>query len=132
MPLPIWPAPTMPILRRGCAILSARTPSGSSPRAWPRSLGRSLTSTISIHLLRLLRPSKHVSQFFAPVWLVLDLVELRRKLRQGLVEIGHQSIIGDLKDGRFLILVDGDDDFRILHAGEMLDGAGNSDGNIEA
>src|SRR5580698_1478221 len=117
MPLPIWPAPTTPILRMVFAILSA-----SRPRDCV--LDRSLTSTISLTLLRLSRLTR---QFRS----VLNFVELGRELRQRLVEIRHQSIVGDLEDGGFLILVDRDDDFRILHAGEMLDGAGNADRDIE-
>ncbi len=35
------------------------------------------------------------------------------------------------KIGRFLVLVDGDDDLRILHAREVLDRAGNADRDID-
>src|SRR5579863_8391537 len=119
MPLPIWPAPTTPILRMEWGILSA-----CSLRICGLCLGRSLTSTISIHLLRRSPPISQNSSVF-------NLIELGRQLRQGLIQIRHQSVIGDLEDGGFLILVDRDDDFRILHAGEMLDSAGNADRDIE-
>jgi hypothetical protein len=33
--------------------------------------------------------------------------------------------------GHLLVLVDGDDDLRVLHAGEMLDGAGDPGGDVE-
>src|SRR5271170_4219483 len=105
----------------GCAILSACC----SPRICALcALDRSLTSTISIHLLRRSNPAR---QFCS----VLYLIELGCELRQGLVEIGYQSVIGDLEDRRFLVLVDGDNDLRILHAGEVLNGAGNTDRDIE-
>ena len=45
------------------------------------------------------------------------------ELRQDLEEIADEAVIGDLEDRRLLVLVDRDDDLRILHAGEMLDGA---------
>src|ERR1700722_9532195 len=118
MPLPIWPAPTMPILRM--VIASVR-----SLRL--RSLGRSLTSTILAYLGY---PEPHLVIAVRPRS-AFDFVELAGELRQRGIEIRHQSIIRDLKDRRFLILVDGDDDFRILHAGEMLNGARYADGDIK-
>ena len=42
-----------------------------------------------------------------------------------------QAVVGDLEDRRFLVLVDGDDDLGVLHAGEMLDRAGDADGDVE-
>src|SRR3546814_4551643 len=46
-------------------------------------------------------------------------------------EVGHEAVFGNLEDRRLLVLVDGDDDLRILHAGEMLDGSGDTDGHVE-
>src|SRR3546814_2524581 len=46
-------------------------------------------------------------------------------------EVGHEAVVGNLEDRRLLVLVDGDDDLRILHAGEMLDGSGDTDGDVE-
>src|SRR3546814_457984 len=58
--------------------------------------------------------------------------------RQGAIEfwqnceqVANDPIVGNLEDRRFLILVDRDDDFGILHAGEMLDRSRNSDRDIE-
>src|SRR3546814_10686326 len=34
-------------------------------------------------------------------------------------EVGHEAVVGNLEDRRLLVLVDGDDDLRILPAGEM-------------
>ena len=60
-----------------------------------------------------------------------ELAEFVGELRQRLEEIGDQAVIGDLEDRRLLVLVDGDDDLGILHAGEMLDGAGDADRDVE-
>src|SRR5882757_3812749 len=53
------------------------------------------------------------------------------QLRQGDEKVADQAVIGNLEDRRLLVLVDGDDDLRILHAGKVLDGAGNADGDVE-
>src|SRR5262247_4175167 len=55
----------------------------------------------------------------------------RFEFGHGLEEVGHQAVIGDLEDRRLLVLVDGDDHLAVLHAREMLDGAGDADGHIE-
>ena len=60
-----------------------------------------------------------------------DLGELCGELGQRRIKIGDQAVIGDLEDRRFLVLVDGDDDLGVLHAGQMLDRPRNADGNIE-
>src|SRR5580658_4525401 len=121
IPSPIWPAPTTPILRMVGAILAA-----CSPRICG-ALGRSLTSTIPIHLSQILRrswPLRHIRS-------VLNLIELGREFRQRLVEVRHQPVVGYLKDRRFLVFIDRDDHFGVLHAGEMLNGAGNTDGDVK-
>lgn len=53
------------------------------------------------------------------------------QLRQDDEEIADETVVGNLEDRRFLVLVDGDDDLGILHAGKMLDGARDADGNVE-
>ena len=45
------------------------------------------------------------------------------KLRQRLIEVGDQAVVGDLEDRRLLVLVDRHDHLGVLHAGEMLDRA---------
>ena len=39
-------------------------------------------------------------------WSTLDLVEFPGQLRQGLIEIGHKTVVGHLEDRRLLILID--------------------------
>src|SRR5262245_42547625 len=113
MPLPICPAPITPILRISNAILSERA------------LGRSFTSIMLCCLFYddpqrdTTAPRSH-SLRRSPA----HLRELGRQFRQRLVEIGDKPVVGDLKDRRFLVLVDSHDHLRVLHAGEVLDGAG--------
>src|SRR5882757_4377346 len=96
-----------------------------------RAFGRSLTSI----MLRLsyadpradtTGPLPHFAR-----WSTADLTELRRQFRQRLVEIGDQAVVGHLEDRRLLVLVDGHDNFRILHAGEMLDRSRDADRNVQ-
>src|ERR1700681_2360295 len=64
-------------------------------------------------------------------WSTADLGEFRRQFRQRLVKGGDQPVVGDLEDRRLFVLVDGHDDFRILHAGEVLDRARNADRDVK-
>ena len=57
--------------------------------------------------------------------------ELLLELGQKSEEVAHEAVVGDLEYRRLLVLVDGDDHLGVLHAGEMLDGAGNSDRDVE-
>ena len=59
------------------------------------------------------------------------LVELLGQLRHDLEQVADQADVGDLEDRRVLVLVDRDDDLRILHAREVLDRAGNADRDID-
>src|SRR4051812_35280660 len=105
MPLPICPAPTTPIFRSpGAAPVSGRSRAS-------RSLSRSaIRSDISA---------------------AARLAKLFFELRQDLEQIADKAVIRDLENGRFLVLVDGDDDLGILHARQVLDRAGNPDGDIQ-
>src|SRR5262245_27968497 len=51
--------------------------------------------------------------------------------RHDLEQVPHQAVVGHLEDGGFGVLVDRDDATRRRHAGEMLDGAGDADRDIE-
>jgi hypothetical protein len=53
------------------------------------------------------------------------------QFRQDDEKVPDEAIVGDLEDRRFLVLVNGNDDLRILHPGEMLDGAGDADRDVE-
>src|SRR5262249_57699325 len=46
-------------------------------------------------------------------------------------DVADHTVVGDFEDGRVLVLVDGDDGARALHAHDVLDGAGNAEGQIE-
>src|SRR6185369_13339396 len=62
---------------------------------------------------------------------LLALTELLVEFGQNLEQIADQAVIGDLENRRFLVLVDRDDDLRVLHAGEMLDRTGNADREVQ-
>src|SRR5580692_7633717 len=57
--------------------------------------------------------------------------ERLHEIRQQREQIADQAVIGDLKNRRLSILVDGDDDLAVLHAGEMLDCARNANGDVQ-
>src|SRR4051812_960905 len=51
--------------------------------------------------------------------------------RKDFEDVTDDAIVRDLEDGRFLVLVDGDDRPGGAHAGNMLDGATDSRGDVE-
>ena len=51
--------------------------------------------------------------------------------RNGLKEVRDEAVIRDLEDRCLGVLVDRDDDLRVLHPREMLDRAGDADGDID-
>src|SRR5215217_5083696 len=53
------------------------------------------------------------------------------EFRQDREQIADEAVVCDLEDRGFLVLVDGDDDLAVLHAGEMLDRTGNADRDVE-
>src|SRR5450631_301521 len=61
----------------------------------------------------------------------LDLLDLGDECGQRRFPRRHQAIVGDLENRSFGVLVDGDDDLRALHAGEVLNGAGQGDREVE-
>src|SRR5262249_59382513 len=61
----------------------------------------------------------------------LQLLHFLGQLGDRFEEIRDEPVVGHLKDRGFLVLVDRDDDLRVLHAGEMLDGAGDADRYVE-
>ena len=62
---------------------------------------------------------------------VVALAERIHQLRHDFKQIPNQPVIRHLEDRCIGILVDGDDDFRFLHPGQMLDGAGDADREVE-
>lgn len=47
------------------------------------------------------------------------------------MEVAHDAEVGNLEDGGKLVLVDGDDELALLHAGKVLDGAADAAGHVE-
>src|SRR6185436_3837963 len=73
-------------------------------------------------------PMRLISMTGTPALL---LVHRGGEFRHDLEQIPDDTIVGNLEDRRLLVLVDGDDGLAVLHAGEMLDRAGDADGNVE-
>src|ERR1700687_5242876 len=113
IPLPIWPEPITPTFLIIAAILSSHRSDARPAPAHPFCInaGRS--------------PAGFQSS------LLSELAELLGQLGNRLIQIRDQAVIGNLENRRVLILVDRDDHLGILHAGEMLDRAGNADRDIE-
>lgn len=53
------------------------------------------------------------------------------ELGDSVKEVGNETDVGDLEDGCVGVLVDGDDELGLLHAGKVLDGTRDTDGNVE-
>ena len=51
--------------------------------------------------------------------------------RNDFEQVAADAVVGSFEDGGGLILVDRDDALGILHAGQVLDRAGNAEGNID-
>ncbi|KAH9399970.1 hypothetical protein TYRP_017540 [Tyrophagus putrescentiae] len=59
------------------------------------------------------------------------LLNLFVDLRHGLKEARDQAQVGHLEDGRLGVLVDGHDGLRVLHAGQVLDGAADAHRHVQ-
>src|SRR4249919_2015036 len=58
--------------------------------------------------------------------LLAELAERFGQFRNRLIEVRDQAVIGNLENRRVFVLVDRNDHLGILHAGEMLDRAGDA------
>src|SRR6476469_2757615 len=67
----------------------------------------------------------------APRLGALGLLDLLNQGRDDVEQVADDSIIGNLKDGRLGILVDGDDGSRTFHAHNVLDGAADAERQVE-
>src|SRR6185503_10675409 len=54
-----------------------------------------------------------------------------RQRRHDLEHVAYDTIVGDLEDGRLPVLVDRDDRLRRAHTREVLDGAGDTNRDVE-
>src|SRR5690348_13514358 len=61
----------------------------------------------------------------------LDASYLGNQRGNGLKKVLHEPVVGHLEDRSLGVLVDGHDDLRPLHSGQVLDRARDSDGNVE-
>src|SRR4051794_2874744 len=60
-----------------------------------------------------------------------NLFNLLDKRRHYIEQISDHPKVGDLKDGRFRILIDRDDRPRALHADDVLDSAANAEREVK-
>src|SRR3954471_23494527 len=118
MPLPIWPEPITPTLLIIPAISSTGSPGFAHIAAGPCCRMKHRRGSV--------RPRRCFKSS-----LLSELGQRLGQLGHRLIEIGDQTIVRDLEDRRVLVLVDRDDHLGILHAGEMLDRAGDADRDIE-
>src|SRR5688500_13195271 len=61
----------------------------------------------------------------------LALGDLLGGLREHRLEVADDTEVDELEDRRLLVLVDGDDRLRRLHAGTVLDGTGDAVGHVQ-
>ena len=66
-----------------------------------------------------------------PAKVPVSLTGCQRQFRKNLEQVANQSDVRNLKDRRFLILVDRHNRAGVLDAGHVLNGPGNADRNIE-
>ncbi len=57
-------------------------------------------------------------------------VQLSQKRRHRIKQVCHQAVISHLEDRCFCVLVDRNDHFGVFHTGQMLDRAGDTDGDV--
>src|SRR4051795_11919376 len=62
---------------------------------------------------------------------LFPLFDLFRELRHDVEQITDDAAVDELEDRRLGVLVDGDDRLRCLHAGPVLDRAGDADRHVE-
>src|SRR2546425_5246526 len=98
-------------------------PSGSPRTAEARSQAR-----LALRLRLALRPRDVLRLALRFIQQSLEFLGQRR---DHLEEVGHDAVIGDLEDRRLRVLVDGDDDLRGAHAGQVLDGARDAEAEVE-
>ena len=61
----------------------------------------------------------------------LPLADLVEELGDDGEQVADDAEVGDLEDGGFGVFVDRDDRLGGLHAGPVLDGAGDADGHVQ-
>ncbi len=61
----------------------------------------------------------------------LENSQFLRHFRHSFEQVGHEPVVRHLEDGRLRVLVDGHDRLGVLHAGQMLTGAGDSNSDVQ-
>src|SRR6201991_4387546 len=123
MPRPIWrsmlrPMASMPLSRCAWSTSARRMSKPLRAQTWAMPLPIWPAPMTPIRLI--------MTRYSA-----LLLFHRSGQLGHDLEEIAHDAVVGNLEDRGFLVLVDRDDHLAVLHAGEMLDRAGDADGDVE-
>ena len=63
--------------------------------------------------------------------LSLSFLNLLGQLWDSVEQVGNEPMIGDLEDWRISVLVDSNNQLRLLHTSQMLNGSGNTDSNVK-
>src|SRR3569623_3072205 len=119
MPLPICPDPITPIDLISFVIFPSPSVRGTS------------AASLCGPALSLIHQHPAACRVFRQASLTPSLGQMRGQKRHNLIKIADQAVIRDLENRRILVLVDRHDPLRILHAGEMLDRTGDTDGDIK-
>src|ERR1700754_752313 len=123
MPRPIWrsmlrPMASMPLSRCAWSTSARRMSKPLSAQTWAIPLPIWPAPMTPMRLI--------MTRYSA-----LLLFHRGSQLGHDLEEITHDAVVGNLEDRGFLVLVDRNDGLAVLHAGEVLDRAGNADGDVE-
>ena len=71
-----------------------------------------------------------IFSFYILILFLQDFLELTGQRRQNFKEVANYAVGGIFEDRRFRVLVDGDNNIRGRHAGQMLDLAADAAGKI--
>src|SRR5258708_8897021 len=125
MPRPIWrsmlgPIASMPLWIGAWSTSARRISNPSRAQTWAMPLPIWPGPMTPMRLIMLGTPGFRNSLLF----------DRGGQLGHDLEKVADDAVVGHLEDRRFLVLVDRHDGLAVLHAGEMLDRAGDADADI--
>src|SRR6478736_3671483 len=132
MPRPIWRSmlrlmASMPLSRCAWSTSARRMSNPFSAQTWAIPLPIWPAPMTPMRLIMMGTPNNPAGRVPEKLFLLDRCGQLRNDLEQ----ISDDAVVGHLENRRFLVLVDRHDRLAVLHSGEMLDGAGNADGDVE-
>merc|ERR1740123_2917803 len=72
-----------------------------------------------------------MTQYSKPTSMFISHLQLFVHFRHHIEQIADNSIVCNLEDRGFSVLIDGDNDLAILHSCQVLDGTGDSNGDVQ-